>query len=363
MRLKLGFIGGSIDSIAGYTHFIASQMDGKFEVVGGIFSSDTNKSRKTAEFFNVKHFDNIDNLVNEVDMIVILLPTPNHYEMLLKLKKYNIPIICEKPLVSTLEEAKKIKELYKDSFLVVTYNYSGYPMVRELKALIQQNYFGNIINIVIEMPQESFFRPPKSVKYPQKWRLKDGFIPMIALDLGTHLHHLAYFLLEKEPKSVMADFNSLSKYNVIDDVKMMLKYSEDLVGFFSFSKIKLGNANSLKIEIYGDRASAKWEQNSSELLEISLNNGEKRVLNRGCDLIVANQKRYNRMTYGHPSGFIEAFGNLYYDIYEVYKNYKNGDVINGPYVFGIDHAYNGLKLFHCARESSLKGGWVETENF
>lgn len=362
MRLKLGFIGGGRGSIAGHTHFIASQMDGKFEVTGGIFSSKKEKSKESAKFYGVKNFDSLESMIKEVDIVVVLLPTPDHFNMLLKLKEFNIPVICEKPLVSSIEEIKIIKQEYKNRFLALTYNYSGYPMVRELKEMVRQNYFGNIKNIIIEMPQESFFRPPKSVKYPQPWRLKDGEIPMIALDLGTHVHHLAYFLLEKEPIRVVADFNSLSKYGVIDDAKIMLKYDNNMVGFFSFSKTKLGDANSLKIEIYGDKASAKWEQNNSEILEISLNSGEKRLLNRGCDLHIANQKRYNRMTFGHPSGFIEAFGNLYYDIYDMYKNFKVGDIINGPYVYGAEHAYNGLKLLHNAKKSSTKGVWVETKD-
>jgi len=300
----------------------------------------------------------LEELISKIDMLVVLLPTPLHFQTLLDLKKYNIPIICEKPLVSSLEQMLEIEKKYNNDFLVVTNNYSGYPMLRELRELIKNNQFGNIKNIIIDMPQESFFRPPKSIKYPQKWRLKDDYIPMIALDLGVHVHHLSSFLLQEEATQIFAEFNSLSKYDVIDDVKIMLRY-EDKIGSLLFSKTKLGNANSLSVEVYGDQASAKWSHNNSEELEIYSNNGEKRILNRGGDLLVANQKRYNRMTVGHPGGFIEAFANLYCDIYDAFLEYKETGMISNQYVFGLKQAKDGLTVLHKAKDSYLAGAWCE----
>ena len=361
---KLAFIGGSIDSIAGYPHFIASQMDKRFEVVAGCFSTVNDINKKTAEVWNIKNYyssidEMLENEINNIDAVVILVPTPLHLKYIEKLFDKNIPIICEKPIVDSLESIKKIKSNfnYKEKFLVVTNNYSGYPMVRELQQKILNKELGNILHIRLEMPQESFLRPPKSIKYPQKWRLKNSFIPMVSLDLGSHLHHLAYFLLQQEPKKVMATYNSFSKYNIIDNVNMFLEYENGLRGTMWISKVALGNRNGLRIEIYGDKASAIWHQENPEKLELSYSSGQKVIIDRGSDIEMIPNPLYNRMTPGHPAGFIEAFANLYNDIADSLGNYyKNKDFTNN-YVYGFEHAENGIKLLNSASISNEKKEW------
>lgn len=353
--IKLGFLGGGDGSIAGRVHLIASQMDGCFEVVGGVFSQDEKRSKKSAKTFQVKHFQTIEEMCSAVDIVVVLTPTPMHYHNLLELSKYDVGVICDKPLASNTKEAKKIATIYKDRFLVVTHNYTGYPMVRELQALIKQRTFGTIKNIIVNMPQESFFRPPKSIKYPQKWRLSDGVVPTIALDLGVHVYNMASFLLQKSPKRAFVEANKFSKYNVIDDMKIWIDYGDDLKGSFWISKTALGNANALSIEIYGATASAKWTHENPEELVIAYNNGKKAIINRSCDLIEAGKKRYNRMTPGHPAGFIEAFANLYADIASLYRGEKN------QYIADVEHAVESLEFFELAMQSYEKGAWIATD--
>ena len=352
--IKLGFLGGGHKSIAGPVHLRASQMDGCFDVIGGIFSHDTKRSKESAKIFHVKHFETVEEMCDKVDIVVVLTPTPAHYQNLIELSRYDVGVICDKPLVSNTREAEEIATLYKDRFLVVTHNYTGYPMVRELRALTEAQIFGSIKNIIVNMPQESFFRPPKSVRYPQKWRLNDGVIPTIALDLGVHVYNMAYFLLQNTPKRIFAEAHKFSKYDIVDDMKILFSYSNDIKGSFWISKNALGNANALSIEIYGEKASAKWMQESSEELVIAYNNGKQEIINRSCDLLEAGKKRYNRMTPGHPSGFIEAFANLYADIAAFYKIGSN------PYVVGIDHTIESLRFFEAAMQSHKKGVWIET---
>lgn len=364
---KLAFIGGSCESIAGYPHFIASQMDKRFEVVSGVFSTNPEINKKTAQRWNIKSYYNsidelIKNEINNIDAVSILTPTPLHIEAIEKLLKLNIPIICEKPLVSSLEEIEKIEKILdvNKHFLVVTNNYSGYPMVRELKQKILNKELGDILHIRLKMPQESFLRPPKSIKYPQKWRLKDEFIPMISLDLGAHLHHLAYFLLEEEPDKVLATYNSFSKYNVIDDVTMLLEYNSGIKGSFWLSKTALGNRNGLHLEIYGSKASAIWHQENPEKLEFSYFTGQKTIIDRGSDIEMIPNPLYHRMTPGHPAGYIEAFANLYNDIANCLDEYFSKKEFNNSYVFGFEHAKNGIILLHNSSISNINKTWVET---
>ena len=362
---KLAFIGGSINSIAGYPHFIASQMDKRFEVVAGVFSTDKNINQETAKQWHIKKvYEDYKELIKKekenIDAVVILTHTPLHIEIILALLKENIPIICEKPLVSSIEEIETIQNLYDSNkhFMVVTNNYSGYPMIRELQHKIANNELGEILNIRLKMPQESFLRPPKSVKYPQKWRLKDGFIPMISLDLGAHLHHLAYFLLQEEPSNIMATYDKFSKYNVVDDVNILMEYKSKIKGNMWLSKTALGNRNGLHIEVYGTLASASWHQETPEQLEFSYNSGQKVIIDRGSDIEMLPNKLYSRMTPGHPAGFIESFANLYNDIANSLDSFHNDKPYISKYVYDFNHAKNGIILLHCASLSNQNKQWV-----
>jgi predicted dehydrogenase len=362
---KLAFIGGGIYSIAGYPHFIASQMDKRFEVVAGAFSSDKKTNLDTASRWKVSRlYDDWKELIKnekmQVDAVVVLVPTPLHHEIIVELLKQNIPIICEKPLVSSEEEIANIENIYNENehFLVITNNYSGYPMIRELQQKIKNNELGRILNIRLKMPQESFLRPPKSVRYPQKWRLKDGFIPMISLDLGTHLHHLAYFLLQEEPLSVMATYDSQSKYNVVDNVNMFLEYKNGMKGNMWLSKTALGNRNGLHVEVYGEKASAVWHQETPEVLEFSYSTGQKTIIDRGSDVEMTPNTLYNRMTPGHPAGFIESFANLYNDIANSLDAFKENKLYTNNYIYSFEHAKNSIKLLHNASISNKSKEWI-----
>ncbi len=362
---KLGFIGGGIGSIAGYAHFAASRMDGLFEITAGAFSKDPVINRESAEFYKVETlFDDYNELIEyakeNLDAVSVLAPTPAHTEIVLKLINAGVSVICEKALSASVEDALAIKEALRKSrsFLAVTYNYSGFAMVRELKARIEAGELGRIYQVRVEMPQESFVRPPKSVKYPQKWRLTDPFIPTICLDLGVHLHHLAHFVAGFEAKSVYARMNSFSKYGVIDDVEMMMDGDDGMRGSFWMSKTALGNRNGLSIEVYGDKASGVWVQEEPERLRLSYANGDKKIVDRGSDTLVCAPKIYNRMTPGHPSGFVEAFANIYYDIAAELELFLEGKQTHAG-VFDVDTAIDGLRLLHRAKESSEKKEWME----
>ncbi len=312
--MKLGLLGGGIGSIAGGVHLIASQMDGKFEVAGGIFSSDSEKSKQSAKEYKLKYFNSIKEMCENVDIVVVLTPTPNHYENLKELIKYDVGIIVDKPLVSNPKFDLDLSE----KFVVVTHNYSGYPLVREIKYLVKNGVFGGIKKVVINMPQESFLKPMKP-GYPQKWRLKDYEVPTIALDLGVHTYHLARFILGETFKPFFCRMDKFSDFGVVDDMSVFAK-ADDVLVELHFSKISLGNKNPLFIEVYGDKAGAKWSQDDFENLYITFKDGKKEILSRSYAYFEANKPRYQRMAPGHPSGFIEAFANLYSDIYD--KNYE-----------------------------------------
>jgi predicted dehydrogenase len=373
--LKIGFIGGGINSAIGTTHQIAAQMDGKFKLVAGCFSRDTHINTKTAKQWSVPSYythyiDLLEQEKDNLDAIAILTPTDMHTEIIIEALKCDIPIICEKTLTSSLEDALKIKKIIKTNnhFLVTTYNYTGYPMIRELKKLISAGKLGKIIQVNIQMPQESFIRLDKNgnISKPQSWRLRDLSIPTLSLDLGTHLSNMVSFLTKEKPMEVIAMQNTFGHHSVIDNLICMVKYSNNIDCQMWYSKSALGHKNGLRIEIYGTEGSASWYQMNPEFLEYNDNRGRNIILDRSSkDIVIADQERYNRFKSGHPAGFIEAFANHYDDIYTSLLSYKNGNsnYLN-QYVFDINASISELALMETIETSikSKKWEYINVEN-
>ncbi len=369
--LALGFIGGGLSSAIGQIHFGASQLDGKWKLEAGCFSRRPEFNIKTANTWHInpnRSYDTwqslIKNEAENLDAIAVLTPTPNHTEVICALLENNIPIICEKPLVSSLDELSPIQKVHKQDkhFLAVTFNYSGYPMVRELRELIKNGALGQIKQIRFEVPQDAFVRSTPAKGNAVSWRLKDGCLPTICLDLGVHLHHLAYFLLEEEPTHTMAEFSNYSSHNgLVDDILMWVKFGSGIKGSFWMSKAALGNRNGLKISLYGDKGSAHWVQINPEELKLYDGSGTCTIIDRGGETLVCGTPRYNRYKAGHPAGFLEAFANLYSDIADAFIQFNKTGKHNNPYVFGMEHSVRGLNLFTAACRSNEDRSWKKLE--
>jgi predicted dehydrogenase len=373
--LSLGFIGGGLSSAVGQTHYAASAMDGRWRLTTGVFSRDAETNRQTAATWNVDP-DRVygswrDMLMAErarLDAVAVLTPTPHHYEVLQALLKAGIPIISEKALVTNLTDARTLLAQYNPAknFLAVSFNYSGYPMVRELRQRIQAGQFGKIHQLHVEMPQEGLVRPPAidgKAAPPQSWQLKDDFIPAICLDLGVHQHHLVHFLTGEEPELVNAEFNTYSRHrDIIDNVNMWTEYPSGMTASFWMSKTAVGRRNGLRIRLFGELGSAEWYQLDPEHLQISTVDGGQMIIDRGGQAGIAAEARYNRMKVGHPSGFIEAFANLYVDFADALLDWRQHGRHNNPFVFGIEHATNGLAAFHAARLSTSRRRWERVQH-
>lgn len=372
--LKLAFIGGSINSAIGYTHYIASQMDHLFVVSAGCFSKNNEINKKTALTWGIdeKHlYSNWKELlkkeINEIDALVILTPTPNHYEMIMKALDFGYSIISEKALASTHEEgleiSKKVEE--KKAFFAVTHNYTGYPMLRELQNMIQDNKLGKITNINIEMPQESFARLINGEKpKPQNWRLDDGKIPGISLDLGAHLQHIVYFLTNENPFELVADETSFGWFpQVVDNISCIARFKSGMRCQMWYGKSAIGHRNGLRVRVYGTKASAEWFQMNPEEFLFHTIDGDRIIIDRvSSNVKVSNQYRYNRFKAGHPAGFVEAFGNLYFDIAEKLTQYKLDGNHKIDWSYDVEQATIGLEVFEAIKTSSKENRWVKLRN-
>ena len=366
-KIKAAILGGGINSAVGEAHVSALLLSNLYEITTVFFSRDSNVNELSRDKYNLTDCYicyNIEDLITQkknYDVVIVLTPTDSHFEILMLLINQNIHIICEKALVSALGQAYDLKKALTNSTsqLYVIYNYLGYSMIKALKKIVQNGTLGEISNIQIEMPQEGFARKinnkPISI---QPWRLEDGYIPTLSLDLGVHLHILIYYLLNIKPISVYAIYNCNGNYKqIVSDVNALVTYENSVVCNIWFSKIALGHLNGLKIRVFGNKASAEWVQVDPDKLYIANCLGEKQIIDKNNNIIQdLNMNHYERFKPGHPTGFVEALSNYYID---VYNSFLGSDVENNSEVFGIKESIEGIELFHLFSDSVLQGKMIK----
>ena len=364
--LRLGFIGGAVSSAVGYTHFNASRLDGHFRVECGCFSRRPEVNEETARTYGISAERThaswrtlLEREQSRLDALVVLTPTPDHREMVVAALDAGYPVICEKALGVSSAECRLIETALTrtQGFLAVTYNYSGYPMVRELRRMIADGRLGRIQQIHIEIPQEGFLRHAVT---PQAWRLKDHAVPTVSLDLGVHVHHLVHFLTgARMPLEVMGDQGTYGQFSdIVDNVYCLAHYEDEMRVQSWFGKTALGNRNGLRIRVFGSLASAEWFQMQPEDLLFNQADGSRMLMDRGSGQVgLAAQLRYNRFKSGHPSGFIEAFANLYADIADQLHQHRSGDMARNDFVYGVQESEEGLRFLEALSRSAQTRQW------
>jgi predicted dehydrogenase len=339
-------------------------MDGRFEVVAGCFSRDADANAETGQVFNAAMSNSAAELLGTApcDAVVVLTPTPTHLQDVKYFLRMNTPVICEKALAATPAQAEELCRLREETrgFLAVTYNYTGYPMVRELRDMILGKELGKIVSVQAEMPQEGYLRTQAN---PQAWRREDGSIPGVHLDLGTHLHHLIHFLTDDRPAALVAHHTRISNFNVVDDVQCIAEYQSGFTASLWFGKTALGHRNGLRIRVNGTRQSVEWRQAEPEELHIARADGHRYLMDRASpDSQIASLPRYQRFKAGHPAGFIEAHANLYSDLAEWLHGHlgENTPQDTGlrPILYGPEIAHEGLVMMEAMVKSAKEKSWV-----
>ena len=366
---KIGFIGGGLNSAVGNTHRIACEMDRRWRLVAGCFSSHAAVNHETANSWGLdpaRVYDDWRTLLarekGALDALCLLTPTPMHAGMVVAALEAGHAVICEKAMATTSAEAAAICRAVTASrcFFAVTYNYTGYPMLRELRQMIASGRLGRLHLVQIEMPQEGFARLNKQGEKPrpQAWRLRDGLVPTISLDLGVHLHQMVHFLSGERPVEVVADHASYGFFDMIkDNVTCLARYTNNLRCQIWYSKMALGHRNGLRVRVYGDQGSAEWYQLQPEELLFNDIRGRREIIDRASSVELADQLRYNRFKSGHPAGFIEAFANLYYDIADALVEFRQTGRHASPWVFPAALAQDGLEMIEAMARSAESGKW------
>lgn len=372
--IRLGIIGGGINSAVGRLHFIASQMDGLFNVHAGCFSRDSEINAKTAKQWGIETQRThsswelmLEKERGQIDAIVVLTPTPHHRAPVIASLQAGFAVICEKALAISSQEAAEMEQVARATgrLLAVTYNYTGYPMVREFRQMIRSGRLGRVEQIHVEMPQEGFLRLNQEGNpiVPQQWRLVDGVVPTISLDLGVHVHHLIDFLTGEKPREVVATQSSLGRFRqVVDNTMAIVMYSNGIEGHLWFSKAALGHRNGLRVRVYGEDGSAEWCQMDPEFLNFSDSFGHQRRIDRASpDVTLAHLDRYSRFKSGHPAGFLEAFANLYVDIAHSMARETESETDADIYVFNASQAREGLVMLEALNRSASERRWINID--
>lgn len=372
--LKLGFVGGGSNSVVGYVHYAAAQLDDAFEIVAGCFSRDPAVNHHSAVRYGVvpeRVYPDADALLaaeaGELDAIAVLTPTPDHFDVARKCLSAGVSVICEKALADSGDRAQELVALARRErrVLAVMYNYAGYPMLRALRARVARGELGRIHGFRIAMPQEQFMRRRSDgwPKKPQDWRLRDGEIPTVYLDLGTHVHHVLVYLLGEEPTDVVASEQNNGAFpGIVDTVTAIARCPGGASGTLTFDKTSLGDRNGLTVRLQGDRLAVEWQQTEPEIIRAAGVDGQRYILDRASDdppdSAVAECERFKP---GHPAGFLEAFANTYGDIRDMLlgRPAEPGDALR-PNLDG-EVAVRGLRLLESMVRSARTETWCRTD--
>lgn len=377
-KVRYGMVGGGPGSFIGKVHRMAANLDGKMELVAGAFSSDSEKSKRMGDelFLNKNRvYGSYQQMVEReaslpkdkrIDVVSVAVPNNLHFEVCKAFIEAGIHVICDKPMTNTLDEAEGLCRLVEehDIIFALTHNYSGYPMVKEARTLVQNGKLGRLRKVVAEYPQGWLSKPIE--KDEQVWRLDPDVagISSVVADLGTHAEHLVRYITGRKLKKILADLHTFGDGRALeDDANILVHYEDGLRGILYASQVSIGEENNLKIRLYGDEAALEWQQEQPNNLHLKHPNKPEEIYKRGNDYLSESAKYYNRIPSGHPEGFIEAFANIYSNVADVVTARKNN---NTPNSYSMDFptvqdGARGVHFIHKAIESGRKNKWVNME--
>ena len=373
-KIRLGILGGGPDSLIGIVHRIASSMHDSYEIIGGVFNPDYNENLKFAEEIGLdkkRIYEDYEKMIDEelkldererIQVVSILTPNFLHYPMAKKLLENNFNVICEKPMTTTFEEAKDLENIYKSKNLTfaVTYTYTGYPMIRQMKEMIKSGVIGDIQRVDLQYYQ-GWINPiiHDSSKRSEIWRLqpeKSGISCCIG-DIGTHAFDMLEYVTGMEVDELLSDLNYVYDDNTMDvDGTILIRFSNKIKGVIRASQIATGEENNFTVAIYGKTGGLKWEQQNPNYLYHLTETEPMKVLKPGHDYNSDFAKISAKLPPGHPEGMFDSMANIYYGIAREINGNKEFD---GEYPT-LNDGLRGMLFIEKAVESHKNGNtWVK----
>ena len=327
-KIRMGMVGGSLDAFIGGVHRRAAIMDGEIELVCGVFSSNPDKSKETGKALYLPedrlYRDYEEMILKEkqlplgerMDFIAIVTPNHVHHGPAKLALENGFHVVCDKPVTLNTQEAEEIVKLVEETGLLfcLTHNYTGYPMVKEARHMIESGAIGKVRKVIVEYPQGWLSTLVEVTGNKQAaWRTdpsKSGAAGGLG-DIGIHAENLAEYITGLKITQVCADLTIFVEGRALDDdANILLRFENGAKGILQDSQIANGEENDLNIRVYGETGGLQWKQMDPNTLIHKTNHGQ-RIIRTGVGNLSQAAQVHTRIPAGHPEGYFEAFANLY----------------------------------------------------
>ena len=372
-KLSLGIVGGGPKSWIGHVHRISARFDDKYEIVAGVFSRNAKLSinfGKTLGISKDRCYSTFKEMAlkeskrnDGIQVVSIMTPPSSHQIIAEKFIEKNINIISDKPFAGNLDQAKKLYKKIKSNKKIkyaLTHNYSAYPMVREAKVLIEKGKIGKIEYVNVEYIQDWSDGTKinvRNAKKKLKWKIDNKIVGASAVlnEIGTPAYHLATYISGLKGEKIFADIKQISKKIKMDDnAQVMINFTNGAKGMFWTSVMAKGGVYGLRIRVFGSKGSLEWVQNDPNYLKLNPDKGAVRYLERGFHNAELS-KKFSRIKFGHPEGYLDAFANIYREFADSLKNKSKKRYFYPNEDEGLETA----KFINACKVSSKNKRWVK----
>ena len=378
-RIRLGMVGGGEGAFIGAVHRIASRIDDHYVFVAGALSSTAEKAKRSGAALGLdpnRAYPDFETMAREeakrpdgIEAVSIVTPNHMHAGPALAFLKAGIHVICDKPLTTSLKEAKALQAAAKKSGLIfaVTHNYTGYPMVRQARAMVKAGELGEIRVVQVEYPQDWLAEPLEKTGQKQAdWRTdpkRSGAGGCIG-DIGTHAYNLADFITGLSVDELSAELTTFVRGRKLDDnTQILLRYANGARGSLWASQVAIGNENNLRIRVYGTKGGIAWSQENPNYLHVSPIGKPTYTITRSGAGSGPEAGRVSRIPPGHPEGYLEGFANIYTEVAHAIHAARKGKKADKAVMFPtVDDGVKGLAFIEAAVSSSQKNGkWTKVK--
>ncbi|MEO6893065.1 MAG: Gfo/Idh/MocA family oxidoreductase [Ktedonobacteraceae bacterium] len=374
-KVRAGIVGGGQGSFIGAVHRIAAELDGQAEIVAGAMSTDARRAQASAQAWFLKRtYTNFQQMAEAesraadgIDVVIIATPNHMHYPVAKAFLERGIHVVSDKPITLNVHEAEELVALVERSerIFALTHNYTGYPAVRQARALVRQGEIGTIRKVLVEYTQDWLLEPVERTGNKQaSWRTdpaRSGISGCVG-DIGTHAENLLTFITDLKIASLCADLTTFVEGRALeDDANMLLRLENGGKGILTCSQIATGEENNLSIRIYGSKAGLAWQQMEPNTLIFKPYGQPQQILRSGQAYMSDDARSATRLPPGHPEGFLEAFANLYKMVISDIRRAAAGEKSLGGYPTAAD-GLRGMRFVAKVVESSQRGSiWMEVE--
>ncbi|MEI7733908.1 MAG: Gfo/Idh/MocA family oxidoreductase [Ferruginibacter sp.] len=371
MKLKLGMIGGGKDAFIGAVHRLAMNMDGQIELVAGALSVNPEvavasgkdlyleESRIYTDYTVMLEKEAAIPADKRIDLISIVTPNFVHFEPAMMALDKGFNVIIEKPITFTLEQAKQIKEKLAATglSLMLCHTYTGYPMVKQAKLIVQSGALGKIRKVLVEYPQGWLSTFLEGTGQAQaSWRTdpkKSGKAGCMG-DIGTHAFNMAEYVTGLQVTQICSNLNIVVEGRMLDDDgAAFLKFNNGATGVLMATQIAAGEENNIKIRVYGEKGGVEWKQEEANTLLVKWLDKPTEIYRTGGGYNASFAAHNTRIPAGHPEGYLEAFANLYRNFALTVKAKKNGETPKAEWLDfpGVEEGIRGMAFVNNVVES------------